>query len=217
MKLLSFGPRTWSAHGVSLRAREDVERRRQPELDDRVPELVVHRVVVVGVCGGMPGSITPRRPEALIASRSRDPVLGRAQRGLAHADEPVRRGRAELGDPLVVRVEARVLVVDVGVVAQHHADRRVDDLGGDAVGVLVGEARDRDPSRRGAGPRSACRCRGGPPRSGRPAAATSQNGTSLFPLSIEHHVAERRRGAAGAAPGRGTSGRCGRCRCPAAR
>ena len=29
-------------------AREDVERRREPELDDRVPELVVHRVVVVG-------------------------------------------------------------------------------------------------------------------------------------------------------------------------
>ena len=48
--------------------------------------------------------------------------------------------RAELGDPLVVRVEARVLVVAVGVVAEDHADRRVDDLGDHAVGVLVVQA-----------------------------------------------------------------------------
>ena len=113
------------------------------------------------------------------------PFLRRAQRGLAEADRAASGAYvAELGDPPVVRLEARVLVVDVGVVAQQHADRRVDDLGRDAVAVLVAEPRAPDPSRRDAARRTACRCRAGLRRSGRPAAATSQNGTSDCPLSI---------------------------------
>ena len=145
MNVLSSG-RARCRTGRRSAAREDVERRREPEVDDRVPELVVHRVVVVGVAGGSPGSITPRSPSALIASRSAMPSSGVR---IAVCPMPISRSgavRAELGDPLVVRVEARVLVVDVGVVAQHHADRRVDDLGGDAVEVLVGEARHRIPA-----------------------------------------------------------------------
>ena len=63
-----------------------------------------------------------------------------------HAEQPLRRERAVLGDPAVVGLEAGVLEVDVAVVAQHHADRRVDDLGGHAVAVLVGEAGRRVPA-----------------------------------------------------------------------
>ena len=57
-----------------------------------------------------------------------------------------------LGDPAVVGLEARVLVVEVGVVAEQHADRRVDHLGAHAVAVLVGRGAPRDPTRRGAAP-----------------------------------------------------------------
>src|SRR5260221_13710420 len=49
-------------------------------------------------------------------------------------------GRAVAGEPAVVRVEAGLLVVGVAVVAQHHADARVDDLSGHAVAVLGGHA-----------------------------------------------------------------------------
>src|ERR1700687_2436758 len=48
---------------------------------------------------------------------------------------------AVLADPQVVRVEAGLLVIEVAMVAEDHPDRRVDDLGGDAVAILVGHAR----------------------------------------------------------------------------
>ena len=121
-------------------AREDVERRREAELDDRVPELVVHRVVVVGDAG-IAGQHHAAHPLRLDRLEVGDGVVGGAHRGLPEANEPVGCVRAELGDPLVVRVEARLLVVPVRVVAQDHADRRVDDLGGHAVAVLVVEPR----------------------------------------------------------------------------
>jgi hypothetical protein len=47
---------------------------------------------------------------------------------------------AVLGDPQVVGVEARLLVLEVGVVAEHHADGRIEDLGAHTVAVLVGQA-----------------------------------------------------------------------------
>ena len=62
--------------------------------------------------------------------------------------------RAVLGDPAVVRLEAGVFVIDVAVVAQHHADRRVDHFGGNTVAVLIAEASSRDPSRPDAVPRT---------------------------------------------------------------
>src|SRR5215831_7100037 len=49
-------------------------------------------------------------------------------------------GRAVLGDPPVVRVEARFLVVEVLVVAELHPDGRVQHLGRDPVASLIGEA-----------------------------------------------------------------------------
>ena len=82
--------------------------------------------------------------------------------------------RAVLGDPAVVRLEAGLLVVEVVVVAEHHADGRVDDLGGDAVAVLVGHAAPRDPSRRGAARRTSRRARGSP----RPACRPRRRGPS---------------------------------------
>ena len=48
--------------------------------------------------------------------------------------------RAVARHPPVVGLHAGVLVVEVGVVAQHHADGRVDHLAADAVAVLVAEA-----------------------------------------------------------------------------
>jgi hypothetical protein len=48
---------------------------------------------------------------------------------------------AVLPHPLVEGVHAGALVVEVGVVAEDHADRRVEDLAGDPVAVLVGEPR----------------------------------------------------------------------------
>ena len=39
-----------------------------------------------------------------------------------------------------------VPTAEVLVVADHHADRRIDDLGGDAIAHLIGEARFRVPA-----------------------------------------------------------------------
>ena len=138
------------------RAGEDVERQRQPEVDGRLARTR-------RTSGGRspstprdrPASSRPRSPSALMRSRSAMPSSGVR---IAVWPMPISRSgcaRAVLGDPAVVGVEAGLLVVDVGVVAEHHADRRVDDLGGDAVAVLVGAAGPPGPSRRGAGPRSA--------------------------------------------------------------
>ena len=50
-------------------------------------------------------------------------------------------GVAELREPQVVGVEAGLLVVEVGMIAEHHADGRIDDFRRDAVALLVGHAR----------------------------------------------------------------------------
>jgi hypothetical protein len=46
---------------------------------------------------------------------------------------------AVLGEPTVVSVHARLLVVQVRMAAEHEADRRVEHLGADAVAILVRE------------------------------------------------------------------------------
>ena len=48
---------------------------------------------------------------------------------------------AVFGDPEVVGVEAGLLVVEVLVIAQHHADGGIEDLGRHAVALLIGEPR----------------------------------------------------------------------------
>ncbi len=49
--------------------------------------------------------------------------------------------RAVLANPQGVLVEARLLVIEVTMVAEDHPDRRVNDLGGDAIAILIGHAR----------------------------------------------------------------------------
>src|SRR6185436_19684532 len=81
------------------------------------------------------------QPHALDPLEVLDALARRAHRGLTDAEEPLAVRRAVFGDPAVVGVEAGLPVVEVAVVADGHADRRVEDLGGDAVALLVGEAR----------------------------------------------------------------------------
>jgi hypothetical protein len=74
---------------AGLAARENVERRREPEVYDRVPELVVHRVVVIGG-GRQTGQHDAAQAERLDRFEVGDALGGRAQRGLTHADQPLR-------------------------------------------------------------------------------------------------------------------------------
>ena len=142
MNALSLGPRVLN---VSLRAREDVERQRQLQIDGGLPER--RRT-------SDRRSPRPRVPrhhhaaqaERLDALQIADPVVDRAHRGLADAEQTVRMRRGVLADPAVVGREARVLEVEVRMVAQHHADRRVQDLRGHAVAILIGQPRVRIPA-----------------------------------------------------------------------
>ncbi len=129
--------------------------------------------------------------------------------------QPSRRAgcvAAVLGDPAVVGVEAGLLVVEVRVVAEHHADGRVDDLGGDAVAILVGEARVGIPAAavqvleahagRCGSPRPACRRRRPAPSAS--ARSCRRRRTRRRASSLAAHAA---------APCRATSRRCSRRRC----
>ncbi len=115
-----------------------MEGERQPEVDRRLVEGRVDRVVVVGH-RRVPGQHHAAQAELPDLPEIADAVVHRAHRGLPDAQEPVGVRGAVLGDPQVVGVEARLLVVEVGVVADHHADGRVDHLGADAVARLVRE------------------------------------------------------------------------------
>src|SRR5882724_1257984 len=119
---------------------EDVEGWRQAERHDRLPELVVRRRVVV-LDAGNAGEHDAAEPDRLDGLEVPDALRRRAHRGLADAEQALGVGAAVLGHPAVERVAAGLLVVEVAVVADRHADRRVDDLGRDAVPLLVGEPR----------------------------------------------------------------------------
>ena len=118
---------------------EDVETERQPKRHRRLPERVPHRVVVVRLRAGIPRHHHATKAGRFDRLEVGDPFLDGAQRGLTAPEEPIRSSGAVLGDPPVVGVEARSLVVDVRVAAQHHPHRRVQDLRSDPVAVLVGE------------------------------------------------------------------------------
>jgi hypothetical protein len=128
-----------------LLARENVEAQGQAEVHRRLPQRVVHGIVVVRDAR-VAGHHDSPEAEGLDPLEVSDAVGDRAHRRLARADEPVGMGGAVLGDPQVVGVEARLLEIDVGMVAEHHADRRVEHLGRDAVALLVREARRRVPA-----------------------------------------------------------------------
>ena len=133
------------APGLLALRSQDVEAQRQVELDGGLPERVVHRRVVV-LHRRQARHHHPAQPQCLDGLQVLDALLRGAHRGLAAAQEPVRRVGAVVGDPAVVGVEGRLLQVVVVDVAEHHAHRGVDDLGGDAVGILLGEPRRRVPS-----------------------------------------------------------------------
>ena len=121
-------------------AGEDVERQGQGEVGRRLVEGIVDGIVIVAhrrVAGHhhAPEAEGPDLAQVL------DALLHRAHGRLPDADEPVRMRRAVLGDPPVVGVEAGLLVVEVGMVAEHHADGGVEHLRAHPVHVLVGEAR----------------------------------------------------------------------------
>ena len=64
------------------------------------------------------------------------------------AVEPLGIGRAEVVHPVVVELEGFLLGLDVVDAEQRHAVIREQDLGGDAVGVLVAQPQMSDRSRR---------------------------------------------------------------------
>src|SRR5690606_21380918 len=65
---------------------------------------------------------------------------------LPDAEQPHWMRRAVLGDPGVVCLHARPLEGEILMVAECHADRRIDDLTGNSVAVLVGQPRIRIPA-----------------------------------------------------------------------
>jgi hypothetical protein len=135
MNALSLGPRTLN---VSCWLVRDVEGERQLEVDRRLVERRVDRVVVVGH-RRVPGQHHAAQAELPDLPEIADAVVHGAHRGLPDAQQPLGMGGAVLGDPQVVGVEARLLVLEVRVVAEHHADGRVEHLGADAVARLVRE------------------------------------------------------------------------------
>ena len=124
---------------VSL-ARQDVEGQRQAEVDGRLVERRVDGIVVV--CDGrIARHHHAAEPERLHLAQVLDALLHRPHRGLPDADEAVGVRSAVLRDPAVIGVEACVLVVEIRVIAEHHPDGRIEDLGADPVHVLLAEPR----------------------------------------------------------------------------
>src|SRR5262245_3798091 len=127
------------AHG------QDVEREREAEVDGRLPERVVHRVVVVLVLRH-PGHHHAAQPQLADPLEIGDRLGDAAHRRLSDPEQTLGVAARVLRDPQVVGVEAGLLVGEVPVVAEHHADGRVEDLAGHSVALLVGEPRVRIPA-----------------------------------------------------------------------
>jgi hypothetical protein len=120
-------------------AGEDVEGQREPQVHRCLVERAVDGIVVVGH-RGIARHHDASQSQRLDAPKVGDAVRHRAHRGLAHADEAIGVRATELGDPEVIGVEAGLLVVEVGVIADHHPYGGIDDLRRDPVAVLIGEA-----------------------------------------------------------------------------
>src|SRR6202050_1636146 len=121
-------------------AGQDVKAERHLEVDRGLIEGRVDRTVVV-----FERRVTRHhdalKPELLHLAQIRDSFLDRAHRSLPGPYQPVGMRGAVLAYPEVVGVEAGLLVVKVAMVAEDHADGRVDHFGGDAVAILIGHAR----------------------------------------------------------------------------
>ena len=125
--------------------REDMERQRQFERDRRLPERIEGRVVIV-LLAGIARHHHALETHCLDRLEVGDAFLDRADRGLAQAHEAPGVMAAILLEPAVVGVEAGLFVVEVGVIADQHADGRIDQFGADAVAILVGQPHFRVPS-----------------------------------------------------------------------
>src|SRR5271156_2218991 len=121
-------------------AGQDVEAQRHLEIDGRLIERRVDRTVVV-LERGITGHHDALESEVLHLAEIFDAFLDRTHRGLAGAYQSVGMRGAVLAYPKVIGIEAGLLVVEVAMVAENHADGRVDDFGGDAVAILVRHAR----------------------------------------------------------------------------
>ena len=132
-------------HGVVAARRQDVEAERQLQRNSRLPERVERGIVVV-LLAGIARHHDAAKTHRLDALEILDAFLDRADAGLAHADQALRIVRDVGLQPAIVGVEARLLVVEVGMIAEQHADAGIDHLGGNAVLVLVGEPLGRIPA-----------------------------------------------------------------------
>ena len=133
------------AHGRTATRGQDVEGQRQVELDRRLPDRVIDRRVVI-LKRRIARHHHAAQPERLDRLEVLDHLGRRAAGGLSAAEQAGRMPTAEVRDPAVVGVKAGLLVVEVGVVAQQHAHRGIDDFGGHAVAVLIGHAGIRIPA-----------------------------------------------------------------------
>src|SRR5208337_1006728 len=121
-------------------AGQDVEAQRHLEIDRGLIERRIDRTVVV-LERGVAGHHDALEPEFFHLAEIRDSFLNGTHCSLPASYQPVGMRGAVLAYPQVVGVEAGLLVVEVAMVAEHHADGWVDDFGGDAVPILVGHAR----------------------------------------------------------------------------
>ncbi len=136
---VELGPARLGQRVVAARG-QDVEGERHLERDRRLPERIEGWIVVV-LLAGIARHHHAAKAHRLDAFEILDALLDRAHRRLAEPDQAVRRMGAVGLEPAVVGVEAGLLVVEVGMVADQHADGGIDDLGRHAVLVLVGQPR----------------------------------------------------------------------------
>ena len=114
---------------------EDVEARDESELHYGIEEFAVPRVVVV-LFAGEAGQHHAAEPLCTNGLELAHAFRRGPDRHLADPDEPVRIGLAELDQPAVVRLHARLLQIEVRDVAKLHADGGIQDLGRDPVLLL---------------------------------------------------------------------------------
>src|ERR1700685_3615332 len=125
---------------VVAAAGQDVEAERHLEIDRGLVEGRVDRTVVI-LERRVSWHHDALEPELLHLAQIRDSFLDRSHRSLPRPDQTVGMRGAVLAYPEVVGVEAGLLVIEVAMVAEDHADRRIDHFGGDAIAILIGHAR----------------------------------------------------------------------------
>src|ERR1700719_877842 len=130
---------------VVAAAGQDVKTERHFEIDRGLIERRVDRTVVV-LERGVAGHHDALEPELFHLAQIFDPFLDRSHRSLPCPYQSIGMRGAVLAYPQIVSVEACLLVVEVAMVAEHHADGRVDHFGGDSVAILFGQGSFRIPS-----------------------------------------------------------------------